>query len=80
MLSIGSSSGMISQLGIYRMDIFVVLERPGYRDGRRRCCHRSRHCKYRVGIQHRVECLLVHKAEQCMQIHLNFHWLYWAIN
>ena len=30
------------------MDFFVVLERPGYRVGRRR------RCKARVGIQHRV--------------------------
>ena len=34
--------------GIYGMDFFVVLERPGYRVTRRR---RS---KSRVGIQHRV--------------------------
>jgi len=34
--------------GIYGMDFFVVLERPGYRVGRRR------RCKSRVGIQHRV--------------------------
>ncbi|TXG47645.1 hypothetical protein EZV62_026939 [Acer yangbiense] len=34
--------------GIYGMDFFVVLERPGYRVGRRR------RCKARVGIQHRV--------------------------
>lgn len=34
--------------GIYGMDFFVVLERPGYRVGRRR------RCKQRVGIQHRV--------------------------
>jgi large subunit ribosomal protein L11e len=34
--------------GIYGMDFYVVLERPGYRVGRRR---RS---KSRVGIQHRV--------------------------
>ncbi|KAF5183723.1 60S ribosomal protein L11 [Thalictrum thalictroides] len=30
------------------MDFFVVLERPGYRVGRRR------RCKSRIGIQHRV--------------------------
>ena len=34
--------------GIYGMDFFVVLERPGYRVGRRR------RCKSSVGIQHRV--------------------------
>ncbi|KAD7117126.1 hypothetical protein R6Q59_006293 [Mikania micrantha] len=34
--------------GIYGMDFFVVLERPGYRVGCRR------RCKARVGIQHRV--------------------------
>ncbi|RWW04177.1 hypothetical protein GW17_00032616 [Ensete ventricosum] len=34
--------------GIYGMDFFVVLERPGYRVARRR------RCKSRVGIQHRV--------------------------
>ncbi|KAI8558480.1 hypothetical protein RHMOL_Rhmol04G0097300 [Rhododendron molle] len=34
--------------GIYGMDFYVVLERPGYRGGRRR------RCKARVGIQHRV--------------------------
>ncbi|KAL2476659.1 60S ribosomal protein L11-1 [Abeliophyllum distichum] len=34
--------------GIYGMDFFAVLERPGYSVGRR---HR---CKSRVGIQHRV--------------------------
>lgn len=34
--------------GIYGMDFYVVLERPGYRVGRRR------RCKSRVGIQHRV--------------------------
>lgn len=34
--------------GIYGMDFFVVLERPGYRVGRRR------RCKACVGIQHRV--------------------------
>nr|GLL34679.1 large subunit ribosomal protein L11e [Ipomoea trifida] len=34
--------------GIYGMDFFVVLERPGYRVARRR------RCKARVGIQHRV--------------------------
>ncbi|CAJ1978355.1 unnamed protein product [Sphenostylis stenocarpa] len=34
--------------GIYGMDFFVILERPGYRVGRRR------RCKSRVGIQHRV--------------------------
>lgn len=34
--------------GIYGMDFYVVLERPGYRVGRRR------RCKARVGIQHRV--------------------------
>ncbi|KAK7821971.1 60s ribosomal protein l11 [Quercus suber] len=34
--------------GIYGMDFFVVLERAGYRVGRRR------RCKSRVGIQHRV--------------------------
>ncbi|KAF5948235.1 hypothetical protein HYC85_014192 [Camellia sinensis] len=35
-------------IGIYGMDFYVVLERPGYRVGRR--CR----CKSRVGIQHRV--------------------------
>lgn len=34
--------------GIYGMDFFVVLERPGYRVDRRR------RCNARVGIQHRV--------------------------
>jgi large subunit ribosomal protein L11e len=34
--------------GIYGMDFYVVLERPGYRVGRRR------RAKSRVGIQHRV--------------------------
>ncbi|KAJ4823169.1 hypothetical protein Tsubulata_019222 [Turnera subulata] len=34
--------------GIYGMDFYVVLERPGYRVGRRR------RCRSRVGIQHRV--------------------------
>ncbi|KAL6134173.1 hypothetical protein ACLB2K_066406 [Fragaria x ananassa] len=34
--------------GIYRMDFYVVLERPVYHVGRRR------RCKSRVGIQHRV--------------------------
>jgi len=34
--------------GIYGMDFFVVLERPGYRVARRR------RAKTRVGIQHRV--------------------------
>lgn len=34
--------------GIYGMDFYIVLERPGYRVGRRR------RCKSRVGIQHRV--------------------------
>ncbi|CAN6913637.1 unnamed protein product [Brassica oleracea] len=34
--------------GIYGMDFYVVLERPGYRVARRR------RCKTRVGIQHRV--------------------------
>ncbi|GFP83875.1 60S ribosomal protein l11-2 [Phtheirospermum japonicum] len=34
--------------GIYGMDFYVVLERPGYRVGR------HRRCKSRVGIQHRV--------------------------
>ena len=34
--------------GIYGMDFYVVLERPGYRVARRR------RCKARVGIQHRV--------------------------
>ncbi|PHU04029.1 60S ribosomal protein L11 [Capsicum chinense] len=34
--------------GIYGMDFYVVLERPGYRVARRR------RCKSRVGIQHRV--------------------------
>lgn len=34
--------------GIYGMDFYVVLERPGYRVGRRR------RCKSSVGIQHRV--------------------------
>ncbi|CAI5516438.1 unnamed protein product [Closterium sp. Naga37s-1] len=34
--------------GIYGMDFFVVLERPGYRVSRRR------RAKCRVGIQHRV--------------------------
>ncbi|PPE02113.1 hypothetical protein GOBAR_DD00843 [Gossypium barbadense] len=34
--------------GIYGMDFYVVLERAGYRVGRRR------RCKSRVGIQHRV--------------------------
>ncbi|KAF8411070.1 hypothetical protein HHK36_003609 [Tetracentron sinense] len=34
--------------GIYGMDFYVVLERPGYRVGRRR------RCKARVGIQQRV--------------------------
>lgn len=34
--------------GIYGMDFYVVLERPGYRVGRRR------RCKSRVGLQHRV--------------------------
>ncbi|KAF5943916.1 hypothetical protein HYC85_017993 [Camellia sinensis] len=34
--------------GIYGMDFYVVLERPGYRVGRRR------RCKSRIGIQHRV--------------------------
>lgn len=34
--------------GIYGMDFYVVLERPGYRVGRRR------RCKARVGLQHRV--------------------------
>ncbi|KAL2479742.1 60S ribosomal protein L11-2 [Abeliophyllum distichum] len=37
-----------SSTGIYGMDFYVVLERPGYHVGRR---HR---CKSRVGIQHRV--------------------------
>ncbi|CAL5342756.1 unnamed protein product [Camellia sinensis] len=35
-------------IGIYGMDFYVVLERPGYRFGRR--CR----CKSHVGIQHRV--------------------------
>lgn len=34
--------------GIYGMDFYVVLERPGYRVGRRR------RCKARVGIHQRV--------------------------
>ncbi|KAK4276411.1 hypothetical protein QN277_019357 [Acacia crassicarpa] len=34
--------------GIYGMDFYVVLERPGYRVGRRR------RCKSHVGIQHRL--------------------------
>ena len=34
--------------GIYGMDFYVVLERPGYGVGRRR------RCKSRIGIQHRV--------------------------
>ncbi|KAL2496758.1 60S ribosomal protein L11-1 [Forsythia ovata] len=34
--------------GIYGMDLYVVLERPGY------CVGRRRRCKSRVGIQHRV--------------------------
>uniref|UniRef100_A0A6N2KFJ0 Ribosomal protein L5 C-terminal domain-containing protein n=1 Tax=Salix viminalis TaxID=40686 RepID=A0A6N2KFJ0_SALVM len=34
--------------GIYGMDFYVVLERPGYRVGRRR------RCKSRVGIHQRV--------------------------
>ncbi|VFQ72927.1 unnamed protein product [Cuscuta campestris] len=34
--------------GIYGMDFYVVLERPGFRVARRR------RCKSRVGIQHRV--------------------------
>ncbi|KAG9449940.1 hypothetical protein H6P81_009905 [Aristolochia fimbriata] len=34
--------------GIYGMDFYIVLERPGYRVGRRR------RCKSRVGIRHRV--------------------------
>ncbi|KAL3509107.1 hypothetical protein ACH5RR_028508 [Cinchona calisaya] len=34
--------------GIYGMDFYVVLERPGYRVARRR------RCKSRVGINHRV--------------------------
>lgn len=34
--------------GIYGMDFYVVLERPGYRVGRRK------RAKSRVGIQHRV--------------------------
>ncbi|KAG2307724.1 hypothetical protein Bca52824_027472 [Brassica carinata] len=34
--------------GIYGLDFYVVLERPGYRVAR----HRS--CKARVGIKHRV--------------------------
>ncbi|KAF9596954.1 hypothetical protein IFM89_014598 [Coptis chinensis] len=33
---------------IYGMDLYVVLERPGYRVG----CHRR--CKSHIGIQHRV--------------------------
>merc|ERR1712233_84682 len=34
--------------GIYGMDFYVVLERPGYRVGRRRAAHTA------VGTQHRV--------------------------
>jgi len=36
------------QIGIYGMDFFVVLARPGFRVGRRR------RCQGRVGVQHRV--------------------------
>ncbi|CAH2046269.1 unnamed protein product [Thlaspi arvense] len=43
------SKGMYDpSTGIYGMDFYVVLERPGYRVARRR------RCKARVGIQHRV--------------------------
>ena len=35
-------------LGIFGMDFYVVLERPGYRVARRR------HAKSRVGVQHKV--------------------------
>ncbi|KAL6208883.1 hypothetical protein ACLB2K_019826 [Fragaria x ananassa] len=38
----------IPSTGIYGMDFYVVLERPGY------CVGRRRRCKARVGIQHRV--------------------------
>merc|ERR1711935_264636 len=34
--------------GIYGMDFYVVLERPGYRVSRRK------HCQSRLGVQHRV--------------------------
>jgi len=37
------------QIGIYGMDFFVVLVRPGFRVGRRR------RCQSKVGVQHRVK-------------------------
>ncbi|KAL0693111.1 hypothetical protein Bca4012_060291 [Brassica carinata] len=39
---------IVRSFGIYGMDFYVVLERPGYRVARRR------RCKTRVGIQHRI--------------------------
>lgn len=46
--SLNSAHRYDPSTGIYGMDFYVVLERPGYRVGRRR------RCKSRVGIQHRV--------------------------
>ena len=43
-----SSTRYDPSTGIYGMDFYVVLERPGYRVGRRR------RCKSRVGIHQRV--------------------------
>lgn len=34
--------------GIYGMDFYVVLTRPGYRVARRK------HCQSKIGVQHRV--------------------------
>uniref|UniRef100_A0A6N2KGD7 Large ribosomal subunit protein uL5 C-terminal domain-containing protein n=1 Tax=Salix viminalis TaxID=40686 RepID=A0A6N2KGD7_SALVM len=58
--------------GIYGMDFYVVLERPGYRVGRRR------RCKSRVGIHQRVtkddamKCRLTFGRDLCSRDY-NFH-------
>ncbi|KAL6530784.1 hypothetical protein OROGR_014644 [Orobanche gracilis] len=44
----GPVPGYDPSTGIYGLDFYIVLERPGYRVGRRR------RCNARVGLQHRV--------------------------
>ncbi|GAB2264732.1 hypothetical protein Droror1_Dr00028324 [Drosera rotundifolia] len=51
--------------GVYGMDFYVVLERPGYRVGR--YCR----CKSRVGIQHKV---VVPSPKHSSEQHSSHRW------
>ena len=53
-------------IGIYGMDYYVVMGRPGYRVSRRK------HCKAKVGVTHRIKKVRFIFYVRCLCIHVVF--------